>query len=67
MKNIKNLIGGVILFVGFILILGAAGSDCDGKCMENAMSIGDILIYSFIGLGMMISGYLLLDISGEDY
>ena len=42
--------------LGFFLVLGVAGADCDGKCMENSMSLTDILLYTAIGLTMMIGG-----------
>jgi len=47
---------GMMIAVGFILVLGVAGSDCDGKCMENAMPMTDVLMYSALGLVMMIAG-----------
>jgi len=40
---------GTIGFLGFMLMLGVAGSDCDGKCMERAMSLTDTLLYGGIG------------------
>lgn len=51
-----NYIFGMMIAVGFILVLGVAGSDCDGKCMENAMPIGEMLMYSAIGLVMIAAG-----------
>ena len=42
--------------LGFLLVLGVAGADCDGKCMENSMSLSDIMLYTAIGFTMMISG-----------
>lgn len=47
---------GTMIAVGFIFVLGVAGSDCDGKCMENAMSMGDTIIYSLVGIGLMLGG-----------
>lgn len=55
----KNVIATVIGFGGFFLLLGVAGSDCDGKCMENAMSIGDTIMYGLLGLGMMATGLII--------
>lgn len=49
---------GTMIFVGFLMVLGVAGSDCDGKCMERAMSLGDSLLYSGIGLALMFAGAL---------
>lgn len=43
--------------VGFFLMLGAAGSDCNGECGPG-MSIGDILLYGGAGLAMFVYGAL---------
>ena len=51
-----KVIGTIIGVSGFLLLMGVAGSDCDGKCMENAMSIGDTILYGLLGLGMMVTG-----------
>lgn len=51
-----KVIGTIIGVSGFLLLLGVAGSDCDGKCMENAMPIGDVILYGLIGLVMMVTG-----------
>lgn len=45
-----------VAVLGFLVVLGVAGADCDGKCMENSMSLTDILLYTAIGLTMMIGG-----------
>ncbi len=47
---------GMMIAVGFFLVLGVAGSDCDGKCMENAMPLTDVLMYSTLGLVLMFAG-----------
>ena len=52
----KNTIAVIIGFAGFLLLMGAAGSDCDGKCMENALPLGEVILYSLIGLAMMVVG-----------
>ena len=52
----KNVIATIIGVTGFLLLAGVAGSDCDGKCMENAMSLKDTILYSFLGMAMMITG-----------
>jgi hypothetical protein len=58
MKMILKTIYGVFIAVGFVLVLGAAGSDCDGKCMENAMPLDQLMIFSFGGLFMIGLGAL---------
>ena len=55
----KNLIAAILGFGGLILLMGVAGNDCDGACMENAMPIGDMIVYSLIGLAMMVAGLFL--------
>ena len=47
-----------VAVLGFFLVLGVAGADCDGKCMENSMSLSDIMLYTAIGFTMMISGVI---------
>ena len=49
-------LGGIVAALGFVLVLGVAGADCDGKCMENSMSLSDIMLYTAIGFLMMIGG-----------
>jgi hypothetical protein len=53
-------IGYVFVFVGIFAILGTAGADCDGKCMENAMTIGETLMWSLAGIGATAVGALLI-------
>lgn len=49
----KNLIVGILGLVGFMLIAGSAG-DCDGACMDQANTIGEML--SLIMLGFLCLG-----------
>jgi len=51
----KNIIASILIFGGIIVAAGSAG-DCDGKCMEYANSIGDMILYASIGLAMMALG-----------
>lgn len=51
-----KIVLGLISFAGFILVLGVAGADCDGKCMENSMPFSEILFWSVIGLSAMAAG-----------
>ena len=44
--------------VGFFLVVGTAGADCDGKCMENAMSLWDTVVYMTAGLIMIAVGLI---------
>lgn len=54
-KAIKFLFG-VMIAVGFFVVLGTAGADCDGKCMERALTIAQILEYTFYGVALMALG-----------
>lgn len=56
--------GSIRMVVGFLIVLGVAGADCDGKCMENAMSLTETLLYSMAGLVIMLSGALAAKRSG---
>lgn len=42
-------------FLGFLIVAGVAGSDCDGKCMPG-MPLDQMLIYSLVGLALMAWG-----------
>lgn len=44
---------GTMIAVGFLMVLGAAGNDCDGKCMENAAPIGELL--KMVGYGIAVA------------
>jgi len=51
-------LGYALAGVGFFLVLGTAGSDCDGKCMENALSLWETVVYMTIGLVMIAVGLI---------
>jgi len=55
----KNVIGFTLIAVGMMVAAGSAG-DCDGKCMEYANSLGDMLMIAAAGVGMMIVGAVLV-------
>ena len=55
----REIIGGLLVVFGLIIVAGSAG-DCDGKCMEYANSIGDMLKIAAIGLFMMVVGGIIL-------
>jgi len=59
MKLILNTIATVLVFVGIVMIAGSAG-DCDGKCVEQANTISQMLMYAGIGLTMFITGSAVL-------
>ena len=47
---------GTMIAVGFVMLLGAAGNDCDGKCMENAAPIGELLKMVGYGIALAAAG-----------
>ena len=51
-----KIIGYVLGFVGFFILLGTAGADCDGKCMENSLTVVQIMEGVFMGIGLMMVG-----------
>jgi len=55
----KNAIGMVLIVGGLMVAAGSAG-DCDGKCMEYANSLGDMLMIAAGGLVMMALGAFLV-------
>ena len=55
----KNTIGAILIFGGLMVAAGSAG-DCDGKCMEYANSLGDMMLIAAAGIGMMLAGLFLV-------
>jgi hypothetical protein len=55
----KNAIGAILIISGLMVAAGSAG-DCDGKCMEYANSLGDMLMIAAAGVGMMLVGFFLV-------
>jgi hypothetical protein len=39
--------------VGMFILLGVAGSDCGGTCIEDSMSISEMLSWSLVGVVLM--------------
>lgn len=56
MNKFVKFVLGMLIGMGFVLVLGAAGSDCDGDCMENAMPLGTLILYSLGGITMIAVG-----------
>lgn len=62
----KTIIGSTLVIVGLMAMAGSAG-DCDGKCMEQANTLGEMMIYAMIGLTMAGAGaFTLLSAAQED-
>ena len=59
MKLIINTIAILLVCVGIVMMAGSAG-DCDGKCVEQANTIGEMLMFAGIGLTMFVTGSAVL-------
>jgi hypothetical protein len=59
MKTIINTIAGFLVAGGLIAMAGSA-NDCGGKCMENANTLGEMLMVAGIGATMMAFGAMIL-------
>ena len=51
----KTLISSILIFTGIVMMAGAAG-DCDGKCVEQANTLGEMIMYAVIGLTLFGTG-----------
>ena len=54
-----NFFGGTFVIVGLMMMAGSAG-DCDGKCMETANTLPEMLMLVGIGVAFMITGTAIL-------
>ena len=59
MKTIINTLATILLFAGIVMMAGSAG-DCDGACVEQANTIGEMLMYAGVGLAFFVTGSLIL-------
>ena len=50
-----NTFGALLIVIGIMMVAGSAG-DCDGKCMESANTLTEMLMYSLMGLAVMLVG-----------
>jgi len=53
----KQTIGFILIIVGMIAMAGSA-NDCDGACMDQANTIGEMLMVAAAGLFAFIVGVL---------
>jgi len=53
----KQAIGMILIVVGMMVAAGSAG-DCDGACMDQANSLGEMLMIAAAGIIAMIVGSL---------
>ena len=54
-----KVLGSFLVVMGLVAIAGSAG-DCDGKCMEYANSMGEMMMAIFIGLTLMVTGGIII-------
>ena len=59
MKTAIRIIGYLLVALGIMAMAGSAG-DCDGKCVENANTIMEMLTFAGIGLAMFLFGFMLI-------
>lgn len=59
----KNTLAFIFGFVGLILLMGSAG-DCDGACMDQANTMGEMLTLIVIGFGCLFVAYFLVKKEG---
>ena len=59
----KNFLSFIFGFVGLILLMGSAG-DCDGACMDQANTMGEMLTLIVIGFGCLFVAYFLVKKEG---
>jgi hypothetical protein len=55
MKTFMNVFGSTLIFLGLMAVAGSAG-DCDGACMDQANSIGVMLLVTAGGFVSMALG-----------
>ena len=59
MKTAITFIGYLLGALGIMAMAGSAG-DCDGKCVENANTMLEMLTFAGIGLAMFLFGFMLI-------
>ena len=59
MKTFFNLIATTLVFFGLAMMAGSAG-DCDGACVAQANTIGEMLMIAGVGLAFFITGGAIL-------
>jgi len=59
MKTFINLIATILIAVGLVMMAGSAG-DCDGACVAQANTIGEMLMIASLGLAFFVTGGAIL-------
>ena len=55
----KDLFGRLLVIFG-LMVMAGSGNDCDGKCMEYANTIPQMLLIVLMGLTMFGTGIYIL-------
>ena len=66
MLKLIKYAGAIIMGLSFFVILGTAGADCDGDCMENSLTITQTLLNIAMASTADYVGYLMYKY-GDDY
>ena len=59
MKTAITFIGYLLVALGIMAMAGSAG-ECDGKCVENANTMLEMLTFAGLGLAMFLFGFMLI-------
>ena len=59
MKKVMEYLGYGLIALGIMAMAGSAG-DCDGKCVENANTKFEMMVFAGLGLAMMLFGFMLV-------
>ena len=59
MKKGMEYLGYGLIALGIMAMAGSAG-DCDGKCVENANTMFEMMVFAGLGLAMMLFGFMLV-------
>ena len=59
MRTAITFIGYLLVALGIMAMAGSAG-DCDGKCVENANTMLEMLTFAGLGLAMFLFGFMLI-------
>jgi hypothetical protein len=43
-----------------MIAIGGSAGDCDGKCMEYANTMGEMMMAIFIGLTLVVTGGIII-------
>lgn len=55
----KTIISCIAMAIGLLMMAGSAG-DCDGNCVAQSNTIGEMITYSMIGLSLFVGGTIAL-------